>query len=120
MTEYELSDYTSSIMGNFLTALTVYFSIITAYVVAAFAAGSRLTRNQLVIVNTCFAVAAGVIGLLTLLIFNRFFTFASQVPNPEGTDPVNFTVPLAILVTGLFVGCLIFMWDVRRGEIDAN
>ena len=118
MTEYELADYTSSIMGNFLTALTVYFSVITAYVVAAFAAGARLTKIQLTIVNTCFTVAAGVTGVLTVLIFRRFFAFAIQVSNPQGTDPVDFTMPLAILITGLFVGCLIFMWDVRRGNID--
>jgi hypothetical protein len=66
MTEYELSDYTSSIMGNFLTALTVYFSVVTVYVVAAFAAGSRLTKIQLVIVNTCFTVAAGELGSWTI------------------------------------------------------
>ena len=118
MTEYELADYTSSIMGNFLTALTVYFSVITAYVVAAFAAGARLTKIQLTIVNACFTVAAGVTGVLAVLIFSRFFAFATQVTNPDGTDPVDFTVPLAILVSGLYVGCLIFMWDIRRGNID--
>jgi hypothetical protein len=119
MTEYELADYASSIMGNFLTALTVYFSVVTAYVVAAFAAGSRLTRIQLLIVNTCFTVAAGVTGLLAVVIFYRFFAFATLAPNPDGTGPVDFTAPLAILVAGLYVGCLVFMWDVRRGNIDA-
>ena len=119
MTEYELSDYTATIMGNFLTALTVYFSVITAYVVAAFIAGSRLTKIQLIIVNSCFTVAAGVTGYLSVVIFNRFFAFATQTPDPEGTQTVDFTVPLTILVAGLFVGCLIFMWDVRRSDNDA-
>ena len=120
MTEYELSDYTATLMGNFLTALTVYFSVVTAYVVAAFVAGSRLSKTQLIIVNSCFTVAAGVVGLLTVLIFTRFFAYATQTPVPDGaTEPVNFTTPLAILIIGVFVGCLIFMWDVRRIENDA-
>ena len=120
MTEYELSDYTATLMGNFLTALTVYFSVVTAYVVAAFIAGSRLTKTQLIVVNSCFIVAAGIIGFLTVLIFNRFFAFATQTPNPEGAGgPVDFTIPLSILIAGIFVGCLIFMWDVRRSKIDA-
>ena len=120
MTEYEISDYTATLMGNFLTALTVYFSVVTAYVVAAFAAGSRLSKTQLVIVNSCFTVAAGIIGLLTVLIFNRFFVFATLTPDPDGaSQPVNVTVPLTILIIGVFVGCLVFMWDIRRREDDA-
>jgi len=120
MTEYEISEYTAIIMGNFLTALTVYFSVVGAYVIAAFVAGARLTRTQLVIINSCFIVAAGIIGFLTVAIFNRFMGFAAQTPNPgSASDPVDFTIPLSILIVGVFVGCLIFMWDVRKGETDA-
>ena len=44
MTEYELLDYTASLMANFQTTLALYFTIVTAYVVAAFIAGDRLTQ----------------------------------------------------------------------------
>jgi hypothetical protein len=119
MTEYELSDYTATIMGNFLTALTVYFSVVTAYVVAAFVAGSRLSTTQLIIVNSCFTIAAGVVGFLAVLIFARFFAFATLTPDPDSPmKPVNFTVPLVILIVGIYVCCLVFMWDVRRREDD--
>ena len=121
MTEYELSDYAATLMGNFLTALTVYFSVITAYVIAAFVAGARLTKTQLLIVNSCFIVAAGIVGFLVVLIFNRFFAFAAQTPNPIGAaEPIDFTLPLAILVAGIFVGCLVFMWDVRKTGMTPN
>ena len=119
MTEYELSDYTATIMGNFLTALTVYFSVVTAYVVAAFVAGARLSKTQLIIINSCFTVAAGVVGLLTVVIFTRFFAFATLTPDPDSAiESVNVTVPLVVLIVGIFVGCLVFMWDVRRREDD--
>lgn len=44
MTEYEVIDATASLMANFLTAYSVFLTVLTAYVVAAFAAGSRFTR----------------------------------------------------------------------------
>ncbi len=120
MTEYELADYTSSIMGNFLTALTIYFSIVTAYVVTAFVAGDRLTKIQLAIVNTCFVLAAGVVGYLTVLIFDRFFALAARVANPvDAVEPVDFTWPLGILVAVIFISCPIFMWSTRRNSVDA-
>ena len=117
MSEYELLDYTGTLMGNFQSALTLYFTIVTAYVIAAFIAGTRLTRLQLYVVNICFVIAASVVGYLTVAIFDRFFAFASQNNVPDGTSaPVDFTWPLGILVTIIFVGCIIFMWSVRNNE----
>lgn len=116
MTEYEPADYIASMMSNFLSALTIYFSIATAYVVAVFMAGTRLTGIQLAIVNLCFVVAAGIMGTLSVPIFDRFFAFASQVTSRgSSVEPVNFTLPLSILVAGVFVGCVAFMWSTRRG-----
>ena len=63
-TEYELLDYTGTMMGNFQSALAFYFTIVTAYVIAA----DRLTRLQLYVVNTCFVIAASVVGYLTVAI----------------------------------------------------
>lgn len=118
MTEYELVDYAASTMSNFLSALTIYFSIVTAYVIAAFVAGSRLTRVQLAIVNLCFVVAAGVIGSLSVLIFARFYSIASQVAKPgDAVGPIDFTVPLGILEASVFIGCMVFMWSIRKGRI---
>lgn len=117
MSEYELADHTASLMSNFLSAMTIYFSIITAYVVAAFSAGNRLTRLQLVIVNATFTIAAGIMGLLSCLLFNRFHERASIVVSEYAQDKtplVDFGVPLAILVLIMYVGCLVFMWSVRR------
>jgi hypothetical protein len=120
LTAYELADYTGSIMGNFLTALTVYFSVTTAYVVAAFVAGNRLNRIQLAIVNLTFTIAAGVIGFLVIAIFARFYSFATPQANPEGSfATVDFTLPLGILVTVMFVGSITFMWSIRKSPNDA-
>jgi len=116
MTEYEVADYTASMMGNFLTAFTIFLTVITAYVIAAFIAGERMTGVQLLIINACFLVASSIVGFLVVTIFQRFYTFARMVENPAGTiEPVNLSVPLGILVIGIVVGCYVFMWATRRG-----
>lgn len=114
MTEYEFLDYTATLMGNFQTALTLYFTVVTAYVVTALIAGDRLTRLQLYVVNTCFVIAAGIVGYLTVAIWDRFFSFSIRTSVPDGTAaPVDFTWPLGILVAIIFVGCCTFMWSIR-------
>ena len=50
MTEYEVADLAASVMANFLTSLTVFLSIVSAYVISAFVSttpttSSRLTRT---------------------------------------------------------------------------
>ncbi len=123
MTEYELADYTATLMSNFLSAITIFFSIVTAYVVAAFISGDRLTKLQLVVVNATFTIAAGVMGTLSFLIFSRFFELArltqSQSQSPIATPLVDFGLPLAILIIAMYIGGLIFMWSVRRKSDDA-
>lgn len=115
MIDYGLAEYGSSVMSNFLSAITIYFSIATAYVIAAFVAGSRLTRLQLAIVNIGFTIAAGTMGTLSVLLFLRFFEIASQVQKTGAATPiVNFSIPIGILVAIVFCGCLVFMWSIRR------
>jgi hypothetical protein len=113
VTEYELLDYIASLMANFQTALALYFTIVTAYVVAAFVAGDRLTWLQLFIVNACFVIAAGIVGSLTVLIFARFFSYATQAQVPDGAPLIDFRWPLGLLVFAVSIGCLIFMWSIR-------
>ena len=120
MSEYEVADYTAALMGNFLSAITIYFSIVTAYVVTAFAAGARLSSLQLIIVNTVFTIAAGIVGALTYLIFGRFYYFATLVNEqlPE-TPVVDFSAPIGLLLGAMYIGCLVFMWSTRRSKDDA-
>jgi hypothetical protein len=115
MTEYELADYATSVMNNFLSAIAIYFSVVTAYIVAVYAAGNRLTKLQLSIVNVTFTIAASIMGLLSFLLFSRFFELASQAGESRGETPlVDFSMPLGILVSIVYFGCILFMWTVRR------
>ncbi len=115
MTEYEIADYATSVMSNFLSAITIYFSVVTAYVVAAYTTGERLSKLQLSIVNITFTIASGIMGLLSFLLCSRFYELVNQSGHIRGDTPiVDFSIPLGILVSIVFLGSIIFMWSVRR------
>ena len=106
-------------MSNFLTSFTVFISIVTAYVVAAFAAGRKLTRLQVSIVNTCFLIASSAIGLLSVLIFRIFLGRTQALARLNDPDisvgvVVDVTWAVAILYVILVCGSLVFMRNVRQ------
>ncbi len=114
MNEYEIADITASVLSNFLTSLTVFLSIVSAYVISAFVAGKRLSKIQLWIVNLCFLVAVGILGFLVVSLFRRFFALAQSIGVERGMiGAVDFTGPLCALLVALVSGCFIFMWNVR-------
>jgi hypothetical protein len=114
MSEYELADYATSVMGNFLSAIAIYFSIVTAYIVAVYAAGDQLSKLQLIIVNVTFTIAATIMGFLSFLLFSRFFELGSRAfEGRDDTPLIDFSIPLGVLVTVVYLGCLLFMWTVR-------
>lgn len=116
VTEYELADLTGAAMSNFLTSFTVFVSIVTAYVIAAFTAGKRLSKQQVYVVNTCFLMASGAIGLLSVLIFQVFLRRARALGESEIAGPVtlDFTWVVATLYLVLVCGSLFFMRNVRQ------
>jgi len=119
MSEFELAELAGTAMSNFLTSFTVFVSIVTAYVVAAFAAGRKLTKLQVSVVTTCFLIASVAIGLLSVLIFRVFLLRTqalSQLNNPDiGVGVVvDVTWAVAILYVILVCGSLVFMRDVRQ------
>jgi hypothetical protein len=117
MSEFEIASITAAAMANFLTAFTVFLSIVTAYIVAAFVAGSRLTKLQLVIVNLSFLIATSILGYLVVAAFRRFYSsaIAKSNFNPEGGPlAIDFTCPLGMLIVIFIAGCLIFMHTIRK------
>ena len=121
MTEYELSDLAENALSNFLTSFTIFGTIITAYVIAAFVAGSRLSRLQTLIVNACFLLSSTLIGILSVLIFRVFMRRAEAIATMETsgvTTVVDFTWMVASLYVILTTGGLLFMWNVRSSNAD--
>jgi hypothetical protein len=117
MTEYEVAKLAAAVLANFLMAFTVFLSIVSAYVLSAFAAGDRLTRIQLSIVNACFLASVGIFGFLILSLYRRFFALAESIEVEKGwIAAMDFSWPLGGLLTAIIIGCFVFMWNARDSE----
>jgi hypothetical protein len=119
VTQYELADYTNSLLDTFLTEFTIFLSLVTAYIIAAFIAGARLSSFQLWIVNSVFCISTGIMGLLSYLTFERFYAHAILAATPASeaiSRPVDFTFPLIFLLVVLVLGSFSFMWSIRRAK----
>ena len=121
MTEYELHDLAAAAMGNFLTSFTVFISIVTAYVVAAFTAGRKLSGYQVTVVNVCFLLASGTMGALSYSIFQNFLLRArtAEAINASGAVPsIDFSWMVGMLYVFLVAACVTFMWHTRRSAAN--
>ncbi|MEH6550670.1 MAG: hypothetical protein V7744_11850 [Pseudomonadales bacterium] len=117
MSQYELADYANSLLDTFLTEFTIFLTLVTAYIITAFVAGARLTTFQLWIINIVFSISTGIIGMLGFLTFSRFYMHAVIVETPAGSaviEPLDFSWPIAFLLSALVAGSFIFMWSIRK------
>lgn len=106
-------------MGNFLASFTVLLSIVTAYVVAAFVAGRKLTRFQLIIVNVCFIASFIAIGWLSIIMLSRaaFLVQNSSSDIPTLLPTISLEGVIFALYVVLFAGSLSFMVNIRNSDV---
>ena len=118
MTEYELIDVVATFNSNSQSWVATYFAGITAYLVAAYAVGNKLTRSQVVIVNACFIAFSALCGWAVVGALSRALDFATELlmisPEREfAINPAVVWVAAGIMIAGVFIGPK-FMWDIRR------
>ena len=56
MTEFELTETLYNIYGSMSDNASMYFALVSAYLVASYVAGDKFTTRQLAIINTLFVV----------------------------------------------------------------
>ena len=115
MTEYEIVDLAEAIGSNFLTTFTIIVSLTTTYVIAAFVAGARLSRFQLVVVNLLYVTSVGIIGFLSIQMFQRATVLVQRtaVQFDTAMRPLDLSWLVAALYCGLVIGAMVFMASVR-------
>lgn len=100
----------------------LYFSGLTAYLITAFVAGTRLTSMQVTIITGCFVTFSTLSIIATYINFNRLYFYAIQLsqinrsPPPMGRT-LLIDVSIFLLTAGIFVA-LLFMWQVRHGKLE--
>ena len=117
MTEYELADLTTSVMSNYIATYSVFLTIVSAYVIAAFVAGSRLSRAQVAFVTLCFLSVTSVTILLCATMLSRALALSLQSPLEElAPIPLGSTAP--VVVTFLLQGVIVAgsVWFMSRAR----
>ena len=100
------------VFGHALTALAIYLTIVSGYLVVAYAVGRDLDRFQVLFINAIFFIFATILAIFSSLLFYSAFSLG-----PREGAPNHFFYGLY-----LFFGCEIlaiigaikFMQDIRK------
>jgi hypothetical protein len=122
MTEYEIRDALSGLYAQTTTDATTVFSLITAYLVAAYLVGHELPRKQLIIVNCLFGswVTMAIYAVKSSLeqaadlvrrAAEQQFAFVDSM-SVAAQYFFSWAFPLILLAGGL--AAFYFMWTVRH------
>ena len=117
MTEAEIYEAYTGLASLGATSTAIYLSLVSAYLVGAYAVGKNLTRPQIVIVNSLFTITASwhafssaVSGRNSVMMLNRLDSTDS-----EGFAGVFFWGWLSVLMVGI-LSSLYFMHTTRRSS----
>ena len=118
LTRYELLDVAGTYHALGISALMANFSIMCAYLIAAYLVGAKLERTQVTIVSVLFVTASLGMTWATgayLDIAQDFLIQSGQKLPITAIQPHEICVPIFLL--GM-VACLIFMLQVRHPKSD--
>ena len=122
MTEYELVDTFNSTVELMITIFSLYLTITTAYLVAAFFTGAKLSSQQCIVVTVLYFVGAGLFTIAMFFAATRV-VYTSNTLNLVASDyPVHFPnwagiAVITLSILGIF-SSLKFMWYIRHTEVE--
>ena len=124
MTEAEFVELIHNAVSFFMTSFTIWLSIVSAYLIAAYAVGRKLTAVHTVIIGILYIVCSSLFTALTLLFTTRISHMlqAKVEMFPNGVWPVRYDalftqyalLGLAFIMVGGIVASLYFMWSIRH------
>ena len=118
MTEFELIEATGVYISASIASVSLYLTIISAYLITAYITGQKLNSSQVLVVNILFITAALIFTYSTIGMLFRQQYFAKQLAEIETDTLVAGTAPLGIIMSiiqlGGIIACLKFMWDIRH------
>lgn len=125
MTEFELRELLFATFEQMNSSATMYFTLVSAYLVVSFVAGARLTRPQLVIVNALYVLwVLGTINTMYSMLSGALSVEAElrkigtdfNFGGGAGTD-LSTSGFVLVQIAGL-VASLYFMWSVRHPKTE--
>ena len=122
MTEYELVDVLISYNTAAMSALALYLTTVSGYLIVAYLAGKNLTASQTVIVSVLFIVFALFFGYGAVGYLRRGLLMADELRTINPGEFFGVAPWLVFLAAGLcFAGILAslrFMWDIRHPKTE--
>ena len=106
----------TEILGQAQSAIGLYLTITSGYLLVAYLAGRDLTRLQVAIVTTLYAFFA----ITTTIAVVNYFASVTHFGHAYGDGRVPLwggKVMGAILFCGV-LACLKFMWDIRHPKTE--
>ena len=97
--------------------MALYFTVVSGYLIIAFMVGKQLSKSQMIIVSTLFAVFAFILAYASY----SFFAEASSVGNRTGST-IEYWLPSVIGIAELagIIAAFKFMLDIRKKSIIAH
>ena len=120
MTEYELLDALNGLISNTYAAQAFFVTIVSAYVVTAYTAGSKLSVFQAGYISLIFVVLSVTITLPFTDMQLELFAYAAKLDEVRGysvggeNKPGSVVWIITVIRILMVVGALAFMWSVRR------
>jgi len=139
MTDYEIADLAASntqlfqglfsllqMQGSLIIQnLTLFYSLVFGYVLAAYVVGRKLTTVQAVILSVLYLAAAiynrlsGVIIVGGMIELNRQMDEMLGMVAPKGLMSQEGQVVIAVFVILSILASLYFMWSVRHPKTES-
>lgn len=127
MSEFELLEVLNGILSNAISQQGIFFTMLSAYIVMAYVAGSRLTTYQAGFVSLVFLVFSAVATVANTSVMIEMNHYTELLREIRGRDlgagkakiledPVVFV--LVTIRIAMSLGALAFMWTVRHPKAE--
>jgi hypothetical protein len=122
MTEAELMELVQALWANYLSTMGLFISVISAYLIIAYIAGARLTKQQAVLVNILMGVFTG----FSVTAMHGFSVSATEatllaVEMSAQRTKIGLTYVPELTLTvfpAIILASYKFMWDVRHPKTE--
>ena len=110
MTRAEILDYANSMLDMYHNSNEMFYTLLFAYVVAMYLAGSQLTRMQYIIANAMYLIVIGVTTFYAYLFVTLFYHWGdySGLGMIEGAGHfwryVEITIKALLVVLSIWFG----------------
>jgi hypothetical protein len=122
MTRMNIIEVQRSYSSSFWSSLETYITLIFAYVVAMFVAGSKLRRKQYIVLTSTYSL----ISLLVLLVILSYASLAIKWQNYSGLSYVLADYPAttisieAMTLLSMLVISIWFGWSIRNPKVSGS